>query len=296
MRILDELRGVGAGNEPQPIGLRIAPSSIRGYYVDLTAKTAAATADAPERLPATGLAQLALGWHERWLDGDPVAADRFNTTCELLARRCTPAGDGVRWQYSVAVAKYGLRPPWFSAMAQGQAASVFVRAYLADGNDHWRSLALDALRPLLTSKESDLVAFLPAGPVLEEVPGEPRAHVLNGWVYALWGLWDVHVALGESDAKARFRESANALAEMLDRYDVGWWTRYSLYPHALADLAKPFYHRLHVTQMQVMEHLTGRPEFAEAARRWHSYDDRRRRACALAQKLAFRASRPWPRR
>ena len=251
MRVLDELLGIGAGNEPRPLTARIDPSSIRGYYIDLSYKTAASP-NASDQLPPAGLAQLALGWHERALDGDAAATARFNEVCLVLARRGTPAVDGLRWPYLTAVLNYKLRPPWFSAMAQGLVASVFVRAFLANGDRRWQGLAHAAIRPLLVEDESDLVALLPAGPVLEEVSGKPRAHILNGWVFALWGLWDVHVGLGEAEAGERFRDSANALAGILDRYDVGWWTRYSLYPHPLADLAKPFYHRLHVAQMQAM--------------------------------------------
>jgi heparosan-N-sulfate-glucuronate 5-epimerase len=288
--LIGAIRGAGTGYEPQPLGARTDPSAVRGYFVDLTAKTSAATAELPEALPPAGLAQLALGWWERSLGGDPGAWARFERVCAMLADRGSSVPDGVRWPYALAVPKYGLRAPWFSAMAQGQAASVFVRAFLASGDERWRSLALDAVGPLVVGRESDLVAFLPEGPVLQEVPGEPRAHVLNGWIYALWGLWDVHVGLDETNAGTRFRESADALAAILNRYDVGWWTRYSLYPHALADLAKPFYHRLHVTQMEAMARLTGRTEFDGAARRWRGYDNRRHLGRALGQKLVFRAA------
>src|SRR5262245_18344582 len=175
-RAIDDLRGIGLGNEPQPVGTRIDPGSVRGYYVDLTAKTAASTATTPKTLPPAGLAQLALGWHERALEGDAVAAGCFDSLCTLLAERGIRREDGVRWAYVMAVPKYRVHPPWFSAMAQGLVASVFARAFLASGDDSWRALALDAIRPLLVKAESDLVSFTPRGPILEEVPGEPRAH------------------------------------------------------------------------------------------------------------------------
>jgi heparosan-N-sulfate-glucuronate 5-epimerase len=289
--VLGTIRGVGAGYESQPRGSRIELSAVRGYFVDLTSKTTAATARTPETLPPAGLAQLALGWWERSLSGDPHAVSRFDQISTFLAGLGSPANDGIRWPYMLAVPKYGLEAPWYSAMAQGQAASVFVRAFLLSDDEHWGSLAFEAIRPLLVDHESDVVAFLPGGPVLQEVPGEPRAHVLNGWIYALWGLWDVHIGLGEALAGSRFRESANLLASMLDLYDVGWWTRYSLFPHRLTDLAKPFYHRLHATQMEVMASLTGRSEFESAARRWADYDNRRHRVRALAQKAVFRVAR-----
>jgi hypothetical protein len=78
---------------------------------------------------------------------------------------------------------------------------------------------------------------------------------------------------------------------MLDQYDVGWWTRYSLYPHLLPDLAKPFYHRLHIDQVEVLYRLTGFEEFRSAARRWRGYDNHVYRIAAIAQKAMFVATR-----
>jgi heparosan-N-sulfate-glucuronate 5-epimerase len=275
----------GAGYEPQPPGAFFDGHSVRGYFVDLRAKTIAA--GTPEELPPAALAQLALGWWDRALSGDQGAWASFGRISALLEARAEHGEDGVRWPYGMPVPKYGLAPPWYSAMAQGQAASVFVRAYVSTHERRYRRLALEAVRPLLSERDTDLVSLRPNGPILEEAPSRPASHILNGWIYALWGLWDVSSALADRKAAAQFDASAACLAEMLHRYDVGWWTRYSLYPHRLADLAKPFYHALHVTQSAVMHRLTGRAEFADAARRWHRYDGEARRALALIQKAAF---------
>jgi hypothetical protein len=277
----------GAGYEPQPQGAFFDGRSVSGYFVDLRTKTTAATATRPETLSPAALAQLALGWWERALAGEVGALAAFGRTTALLESRAEQDLDGIRWRYRVAVPKYGLAPPWYSAMAQGQAASVFVRAYLATCDERYRAIARAAALPLLAASDTDLVTIDEEGPILEEAPTDPPSHILNGWIYALWGLWDVSVGLADRRAAARFEASAACLAAMLDRYDVGWWTRYSLYPHRLADLAKPFYHALHATQAGVMYGLTGRPEFAEAASRWRRYDAGGRRARALIQKAAF---------
>jgi heparosan-N-sulfate-glucuronate 5-epimerase len=177
------------------------------------------------------------GW-ERHLDGDPRAGARFDFLAELLARHAVAAGAELRWPFTFAVSKYGLESGWCSAMAQGQVASVFVRQHLRTGDDRWGEYALAALRPLVL--KSELVSETPAGPVLEEAPSNPPSHILNGWIYALWGLWDAAVDLDDKDAEKTFAESMVALRAKLPAYDVGWWTRYSLYPHLITDLAKPF--------------------------------------------------------
>jgi hypothetical protein len=77
------------------------------------------------------------------------------------------------------------------------------------------------------------------------------------------------------------------LARVLDAYDVGWWTRYSLYPHALADLAKPIYQRLHVDLVDVLHEQTGMAEFGTVAAKWRRYDRLAARWAAVAHKAAF---------
>jgi len=258
----------GPGYEPQPPGTRFDRGSVRGYYLDLRAKTTSPTAAAPERLPPAGLAQLALGWWECGLAGDARALERFDAVCELLLRRAESRDGSLLWPYAMPVPKYGLRPPWFSAMAQGQAASVFVRA--AERDERAEELALRALRPLL-DRAAPFVVDTPAGPALEEAPSEPPSLVLNGWIYALWGLWDAAVGLGSAASRALFGESLRALQTMLADYDTGWWSRYSLWADG-RDLAKPFYHRLHVVQLEALHRLTGAPELAAAAARWRGYD------------------------
>jgi hypothetical protein len=166
---------------------------------------------------------------------------------------------------------------------------VLVRAFLATEDARWRRDARAAIRPLLARRRTDLVTPTECGPVLEEAPCDPPSQILNGWIYALWGLRDVHLALGDDDAGDRWLESARCLGAVVGRYDVGWWTRYSLYPHRLADLAKPFYHRLHATQAEVMFRLTGIDAFGQTASRWRAYDNRPHCALALAQKVVFRS-------
>jgi heparosan-N-sulfate-glucuronate 5-epimerase len=147
---------------------------------------------------------------------------------------------------------------------------------MLSGDPAHAEIALAAVRPLLEPTIPHLVTSTPAGPVLEESPSDPPSHILNGWIYTLWGLWDVHVGLESREAGALFESSLEALRRMIGLYDVGWWSRYSLYPHRVPDLAKPFYHRLHADQCDVLFRLTGMQEFKDAARAWHRYDTAQR--------------------
>src|SRR4051794_357718 len=281
-RALNAALSRGPGYEPTPIGPAFDDASVRGYYIDFRAKTSSPVAGDAAALPAIQLIQLALGWWERHVAGDRAALDRFFELCSKVERRAVGNGAELRWPVNVAVPKYELAPGWSSALAQGQAGSVFVRAHLASGEDRYAELALAAVEPFLAASE-----LVSAGPVLEEAPSDPPSHILNGWMSALWGLWDAALGLDHAPSRDRFAASVDCLREYLPRYDTGWWTLYSLYPHPIKDLAKPIYHRFHVAQLEVYARLTAHPDFSETASRWARYDRPQRRVLAIAQKGPF---------
>jgi hypothetical protein len=81
------------------------------------------------------------------------------------------------------------------------------------------------------------------------------------------------------------------LIDLLPRYDVGWWSRYSLYDHGRPDLAKPFYQRLHPVMLEGLELITHDPSLGEFARRWRAQMTRFSTARAGVDKVYFRVAR-----
>jgi hypothetical protein len=290
VKALQSALSVGAGYEATPPGSFVDAASPRGYYIDFTAKTRTGDAADHDALLPADLAQVALGWWERHLAGESTA-DRFLDAARSLRRHGVAADGDLLWPYDVPVAKYGLAPPWYSALAQGQAASVLVRAHALTREPELAEAARRAVAPLLPGSRSGLVAATREGPVPEEAPSKPPSLILNGWIYALWGLWDVARGLDDDVAGAAFDASAACLRRTLQRYDLGWWSRYSLFPHRLPDLAKPFYHRLHADQLEMLNALVQHADFAAVAARWRRYDTPIHRMAVVAQKAAFAATR-----
>jgi hypothetical protein len=279
----------GAGYEPVPAGRAFDDTSVRGYYIDYSAKTDSPLFADPGRLTAVDAVQLGLGWYERELAGDTAARARFIEVCADVERRAEVAAGEARWPTHYDNPKYRLTAPWCSALAQGQAASLFVRAHVATGEDRYAELALSAARPLLAESGTDLVTHTGTGTILQEYPSDPPSHVLNGWISALWGVWDVRLALEDARAADVLDSTLACLRATLPAYDTGWWSRYSLYPLALQDLAKPIYHSFHVAQLRVLHQLTGHADIGAMAERWAGYDRPALRTLALAQKGVFTA-------
>jgi hypothetical protein len=273
------------------MGMQFVDEPLRGYLIDFRAKTHASTSATPAALGPAALAQLALGWWERIVSGETELRPRFLETAVALRARAESTRQGLLWPYTDDLPKYGLEAPWYSAMAQGQAASVLARVASATGDPDDARAAVAALDPLLRPAVPLLVADTAEGMVLEEAPSDPPSRILNGWIFALVGFWDVGSGLDHAPSVHAFTEGLAALERSLPLYDVGWWSRYSLYPHRQVDLAKPFYHRLHVAQLAALHALAGIDAFRETSRRWAAYDRPAARSRALLQKAVFRTVR-----
>jgi heparosan-N-sulfate-glucuronate 5-epimerase len=195
---------------------------------------------------------------------------------------------------------FPLEAPWHSALAQGEAASLLVRSAEVLGRVDLLELADSAVTALL-DPDSELVAVTPEGPVLQEYPTTPPAHVLNGWITSLWGIFDVARSAersGAADAArtagAAFDAGVSTLAARVGRYrtPIGW-SRYDLYPHPITNVASPSYHRLHIGHLRTLNELAPRDVFVEVADEWErAAASVAARSFAVARKAAFRLVRP----
>ena len=214
-------------------------------------------------------ALYALGQHTAGhIDGGRrgAAADRFLAHARNL-RLSQDAHGG--WRYPVPVARYRVAPGWYSAMAQGLAISVLLRAHDLTGEQAYADTAMRAatllLRPLADGGCSH---YDESGrPFLEECPSDPPSHILNGAVFALIGLRELEARTGRDAHLA----AAGRLAAALGQFDLGYWSRYDLRFAAPASMA---YHCLHIALLDIAARLCGNRVFATTAHRWRSYRGR----------------------
>lgn len=190
------------------------------------------------------------------------------------------------WEYRTT-----LKAPWYSALAQGQGLSLLVRGHRETGDPRYLETARRAFEPFLKSVAEGGVTYRDeqGGTWFEEYIVAPPTHILNGFIWAAWGVYDYALATGDESARRLFTQAAETILANLDRYDVGFWSLYELSNTWLKMLASAFYHRLHIVQLHIMSTLTGEARFRECARRWERYarDPFKRKRAAL-QKIVFK--------
>jgi len=219
------------------------------------------------------------------------AADWLAASLEQNARGVWVWNHHFDWEY-----RETLRTPWYSGLAQGQGVSLLVRAHdLAEGSGYQRA-AEKAFVAMTRPIAEGGVLFEDDGQDLwiEEYIVDPPTHILNGFMWALWGVYDFWLARADASAKRIFDRGIETLGRNLAKFDTGYWSLYEQSGHEpsgrpLKMLASPFYHQLHIVQLRVMSMLTADAYFAVVAEQWESYAKlRRNRTRALIEKSVFK--------
>jgi len=164
--------------------------------------------------------------------------------------------------------------PWPSAMAQGFAMSALCRAYEVEPKPEYLAAAKACMAIFdVDVMDGGVLSHDKQGNVYYEEYAIPTKsfHVLNGFIYCLLGLYDLHRATGDAKAKALFDEGIKTLSTpgILARYDVGFWTTYDQTP-----FHRPSYNysAIHVRQLTVLYNITGLQIFKDTADKWRPYN------------------------
>jgi len=222
------------------------------------------------------IAQYGLGNYNLYRrTGEETRKSKFLNVADWLVENLEETSYGTRvwyhhfdWEY-----RDKLKAPWYSGLAQGQGLSLLVRAHQESGNGCY----LEAGREVFDTFKKDLKQ----GGVtctdnkeyiwFEEGIVDPPTHILNGFIWAIWGVYDYFLHTKDQVASRLFEEAVKTLSDNLSEFDVGFWSLYEQSGTRMKMLASPFYHSLHIIQMGVMHRLTGEPVFRHFADKWDTY-------------------------
>ncbi len=174
------------------------------------------------------------------------------------------------WKY-----KEILRNPWYSGLAQGIGISVLARAYNTTKEGKYLDTADKAYLVFENNiNEGGVVYWDKKGsPWIEEYILNTPTHILNGFIWALWGVYDYSLLLKEKNATKLWDNCLETLKKNLEKFDIGYWSLYDLSQTKIKNLASPFYHKLHIVQLEVLYRLSKIEIFKEFSQKWKRYLD-----------------------
>ena len=156
----------------------------------------------------------------------------------------------------------------YSAMAQGEGISVLTRAFSESNDSKYLNAAIKASELMLKPiKNGGTARYINDKLYFEEVVKLKPSLVLNGWIFTIFGLFDIVKLIDDKNYVNMLNITLKTLEEELDNYDCGYWSYYD----QCGRLASPFYHRLHIAQLNVLYDLFNIKKFKVMSERWESY-------------------------
>ena len=268
------LAGKSISHVNQGVGTCFSKNEVAGYYNDLTEKV---TRDDPDILVpkyhvdtgeeiyfSIGIFQYGLAAYDLYLkSGEERYKEKLLACADWALENQQDDGSWVTFAYENPEHPY-------SAMAQGEGISMLIRAHIVSGDERYMSAACKAkdfmLKPITEGGTTDYHDGL----IFYEYTHLPV--VLNGWIFSIFGVFDLYLATQDSKYKDIFDLTVSTLERNLPAFDNGYWSMYDLGNQ----ITSPFYHRLHIALLQVLFLITNKPIFFEYASRWDSYEKSRK--------------------
>lgn len=242
------------------LGISFRPGELRDYYRDYSPKVHWKGAVDELQLPLVQepdgkpfhspvvLTQKALGHWSCWLIGRESPKKHLENFLEL-ARWLVRAQES-QGSWDIPSMHKPIFTVPYSALVQGQAVSVLVRAFSVTSEGMYLEVANRGLKFLLKPIQQGGPCRITAeGPILEEYPSHQPRTVLNGWVSALYGLYDFLLLEEQAEVRRALDVSFEALLTYLPKYDADYWSFYD----TLGTIASPYYHQVHITQLKALE-------------------------------------------
>lgn len=267
------LKGDSVHHVNQTMGEFFDKNELKGYFNNLTEKVTKDPDDSLNKktLPIdhepngdflfpVGIFQYGLGSYDLFLKtGDKKYLDQFKLCADWTLN--TQEENGAWNNFFFRHPKYP-----YGAMCQGEAASLLVRAYKEFKDERYLLFAKKALDFMLLPVEEGGTTKYEQNDIilLEYTHLEP---VLNGWIFAAFGLFDYHLASGDEKYKTIFDNTINAIKKRIGLFDNGYWSMYDLG----GKITSPFYHKLHIAQMEALYIVTKDDVFFVKKKQWREY-------------------------
>ena len=235
----------------QDIGKIFSVSEIKGYFNNLTEKVTMEKEDLllPTNTWADGyegyfpiqIFQYGLGAYDLYLlKNEDKYLEKFKNCVQWAENNIEENGSILNFIHEYHDSRY-------YAMAQGEFASLMVRAYAQFGEIKYLDLAKKSLDFMLIPLEDGGTSqYIDEDLILYEFTCHP--YVFNGWIFAMMGIYDYYLSTKDENYKQIFDRTFKTLEKNIEKMDLKYWSRYD----SQKIIASPFYHNLHIAQLTAL--------------------------------------------
>ena len=218
---------------------------------------------------AVNIAQYGFILHTFWIENKSdeylkVMHACLNKLIEQESHEC----DAIFWREKYHSDRYNLPKNWASAMSLGECLSFYLRMYQITNDESLLEKSNKIFNAFDVSTLNNGVSYIDnEGDLwLEEYPSNPASCVLNGFIYAVFGLIDYYRVTGNSKAKDKIAACEKTLVKNISFYDAGYWSYYDLY---YFELVKYYYQKnVHIPQLEALYKIFNNDIFNLQAQKW----------------------------
>lgn len=266
------MTGKSISHVNQGVGTCYSKTEVAGYYNDLTEKV---TKDNPDILVpkyhvdtgeeiyfSIGIFQYGLAAYDLYLKTkEEVYKHKLIACADWAVDNQQEDGGWDTFTYE--------NPDYpYSSMAQGEGISMLIRAHIVTKDEKYMAAVYKAkefmLKPI---SEGGATEYQGEDVYLFECTHDPL--ILNGWIFSLWGLYDYSKYLNDNEVQKILNATLHTLIKKLPDFDMKYWSKYEDGKR----ICSPFYHKLHIAQLNVMYDLFGDEIYKEYAEKWEGYQN-----------------------
>jgi D-glucuronyl C5-epimerase C-terminus len=156
----------------------------------------------------------------------PCEPDQLKQYLDAMLSIASNRGGFTTWEYWFPFG--GGSPPWTSGLTQGTAITALVRGAAVLKDPHYLDVARSAVGAFTTPAPEGVRTSGFGGDWYAEYSFAPRLFILNGFLQALNGVWDLYAATKDPSVRAIFTRGSRAAKHALHHYDTGAWSLYTL--------------------------------------------------------------------
>ena len=223
------------------------------------------------------IAQWSLGNYNLWKKNNSQdcyekfikGADWLHNNLNLNNKNVSVWQHHFNWVY-----KESLISPWHSGLAQGQGLSVLCRAYRATENNKYLDSIEKVYQSFLVDVRNGGVTFKDKQGniwIEEYIMEKNPTHILNGFIWGLWGIYDYWLLTKNKDIEELFYKYIKTIECNIKEYDIGYWSLYELSKLPIHMRASIFYHKLHIVQLDILFKMTNNKLFKDTSINWKTY-------------------------
>jgi hypothetical protein len=156
----------------------------------------------------------------------PCEPDKLKNYLDAMVATASNRGGFTTWEYWFPFS--GGSPPWTSGLSQGTAITALVRGSIVLKDPSYLKVARSAVGAFTHSAPIGVRTHAFGGDWYAEYSFAPGTFILNGFLQALNGIWDLYTATHSRAVRAIFTRGSRAAKHALHHYDTGAWSLYTL--------------------------------------------------------------------